>query len=75
MTEHPEMLKQIAERALLKARSNVKWFAEVRDTVDGKPVTAIANPEGETFQVEVTSAREKLRALLSGPTDDTRRDP
>lgn len=74
MTEHPEMLKQIAERALRKARSNVRWFAEVRDMLDGKPVIAVATPEGEKLQVEVTSARDKLLALLSGPaaTDDTR---
>jgi hypothetical protein len=67
MTEHPELLKQIAERALRRARSNVRWFAEVRDMVDGRPVLAVANSEGEKCQVEMTSAREKLMALLSGP--------
>jgi hypothetical protein len=67
MTEHPEMLKQIAEQALRKAKSNVRWFAEVRDMVDGKPIIAVAGPEGEKFQVEVdvTSARGKLIAALT----------
>ena len=71
--DNPEMLKQLAVAALRKAKSSHRFFAEVRDTLDGKPIqaVAIANPEGEKLrvQVEVTSARDKLMAFFCGPDD------
>lgn len=74
IVENPNLLKQLARQALQKAKSSHRWFREVRDTLDGRPVLAVANLEGEKFQVEVTSARDKLLAAFAR-MNDARQDP
>jgi hypothetical protein len=89
----PKMVKRIAQKALMGAQRSHRWFAEVRNMLDGRPVqeVRVTNPTGGDgepvpFKVDVTSARDKLFALLCGPNeadtptdaapaDDTHRDP
>jgi hypothetical protein len=44
----PKALRAIAEMAVKKAKAgDGKFFSEIRDMFDGKPVTEISGPEGE----------------------------
>jgi hypothetical protein len=74
--ENPGCLKHIAKRILVKTMSDARFFAEVRNMLDGRPAqeVKIANPTGEDgkpvpFKVADTSSRDKLLAFLCGPYD------
>lgn len=65
----PELARKIAYKALIKAaKGDAKFFAEVRDMLDGRPELRIAGKDGESIQiqVEVSIARDKLIGRLAG---------